>query len=55
MQLANQKAMVTSPAKKAINANRGKVAPFITNQMSLHDHQLQKIDGKTCNFSASQI
>jgi len=47
--------MASSPAKKAIDANRGKVAPFITNQVSLHDHQPQKIDGKTYNFSTSQI
>jgi len=47
--------MVSSPAKKAIDANRGKVAPFVTNQVSLHDHQPQKIDGKTYNFSSSQI
>jgi len=47
--------MLTSPAKKAIDANRGKVAPFVTNQVSLHDHQPQKIDGKTYNFSSSQI
>jgi len=30
-------------------------APFVTNQVSLHDHQPQKIDGKTYNFSTSQI
>jgi len=47
--------MASSPAKKAIDANRGKVAPFVTNQVSLHDHQPQKIDGKTYNFSSSQI
>jgi len=47
--------MSTLPAKKAINANRGKVAPFVTNQVILHDHQPQKIDGKTYNFSSSQI
>jgi len=47
--------MSTSPAKKAIDANRGKVAPFVTNQVSLHNHQPQKIDGKTYNFSSSQI
>jgi len=47
--------MATSPAKKAIDANRGKVAPFVTNQVSLHDHQPQKIDSKTYNFSTSQI
>jgi len=47
--------MLTSPAKKAIDANRGKVAPFVTNQVSLHDHQPQKINGKTYNFSSSQI
>jgi len=47
--------MATSPAKKAIDANRGKVAPFVTNQVSLHDHQPQKIDGKIYNFSSSQI
>jgi len=45
----------TSPAKKAIDANRGKVAPFVTNQVSLHNRQPQKIDGKTYNFSTSQI
>jgi len=50
------KAMASSPAKKkAIYPNRGKVAQFVTNQESLHDHQPQKIDGKTYNFSASQI
>jgi len=27
----------------------------LTNQVSLHDHQPQKIDGKTYNFSSSQI
>jgi len=47
--------MSTSPTKKAIDANRGKVVPFVTNQVSLHDHQPQKIDGKTYNFSTSQI
>jgi len=47
--------MVTSPAKKAIDANRGKVEPFVTNQVSLHDHQPQKINGKVYNFSSSQI
>jgi len=47
--------MSTSLAKKAIDANRGKVAPFVTNQVSLHDHQPQKIDGKTYNFCTSQI
>jgi len=47
--------METSPAKKAIDANRGKVAPFVTNQLSLHDHQPQKINGKTYKFSASQM
>jgi len=47
--------MSTSPAKKAIDANRGKVAPFVTNQVSLHDHQPQKINSKTYNFSSSQI
>jgi len=47
--------MASSPAKKAIDANRGKVAPFVTNQVSLHDHQPQKIDGKIYNFSSSQI
>jgi len=47
--------MASSPAKKAIDANRGKVAPFVTNQVSLHDYQPQKIDGKTYNFSTSQI
>jgi len=55
IQLPNHKAMATSPAKKAIDANRGKVAPFVTNQVSLHNHQPQKIDGKTYNFSAAQI
>jgi len=47
--------MASSPAKKAIDANRGKVALFVTNQVSLHNHQPQKIDGKTYNFSSSQI
>jgi len=47
--------MASSPAKKALYANKGKVAPFIINQVSLHDHQPQKIDGKTYNFSALQI
>jgi len=47
--------MANSPAKKAIDANRGKVAPFVTNQVSLHNHQPQKINGKTYNFSSSQI
>jgi len=47
--------MSTSPAKKAIDANRGKVAPFVTNQVSLHDHQPQRINGKTYNLSTSQI
>jgi len=47
--------MVTSPAKKAIDTNRGKMAPFVTNQVSLHNHQPQKIDGKTYNFSSAQI
>jgi len=47
--------MSTSPAKKAINANKGKVALFVTNQVSLHDHQPQKIDGKIYNFSSAQI
>jgi len=47
--------MATSPAKKAIDANRGKVTLFVTNQVSFHDHQPQKIDGKTYNFSSSQI
>jgi len=47
--------MATSPAKKAIDANRSKVAPFVTNQVSLHDHQPQKIDSKTYNFITSQI
>jgi len=46
--------MSTSPAKKAIDANRGKVAPFVTNQVSLHDHQPQKINGKVYNFSSAQ-
>jgi len=56
IQLSNQKSnMASSPAKKAIDANRGKVAPFVTNQVSLHDHQPQKIDGKTYNFSLAQI
>jgi len=31
------------------------VAPFVTNQVSLHEHQPQKIDGKVYNFSSSQI
>jgi len=53
--LKSKKAMATSPVKKAIDANRGKVAPFVTNQVSLHDHQPQKIDGKIYNFSSSQI
>jgi len=52
--LNNITTMASSPAKKAINANRGKVAPFVTNQVSLHDHQPQKIDGKTY-FSTAQI
>jgi len=47
--------MASSPAKKAIDANRGKVALSVTNQVSLHDHQPQKIGGKTYNFSTSQI
>jgi len=47
--------MSTSPAKKAIDTNRGKVAPFVTNQVSLHNHHPQKIDGKTYNFSSAQI
>jgi YHS domain-containing protein len=47
--------MSTSPAKKAIDTNRGKLAPFVTNQGSLHDHQPQKINGKTYSFSSSQI
>jgi len=47
--------MASSPAKKAIDANRGKVARFVTNQVSLHNHQPQKIDGKTYNFSSAQI
>jgi len=55
IQLPNQKAMATSLAKKAIDANRGKVAPLVTNQVSLHDHQPQKINGKVYNFSSSQI
>jgi len=46
--------MASSPAKKAIDANRGKVAPFVTNQVSLHDQQPQKIDGKVYNFSSAQ-
>jgi hypothetical protein len=46
--------MASSPAKKAIDANRGKVAPFVTNQVSLHDHQPQKVDGKVDNFSSAQ-
>jgi len=53
--LYNITTMASSPAKKAINANWGKVAPFITNQVSLHNHQPQKIDGKTYNFSSLQI
>jgi len=47
--------MSTSPAKKAIDTNRGKLAQCVTNQVSLHDHQPQKINGKTYNFSTSQI
>jgi len=47
--------MSSSPAKKAIDANRGKVALFVTNQVSLHNHQPQKIDSKTYNFSLAQI
>jgi len=47
--------MATSLAKKAIDTNRGKVALLVTNQVSLHDHQPQKIDGKVYNFSSSQI
>jgi len=47
--------MASSPAKKAIDANRGKVALFVTNQVSLHDHQPQKIDGKVYNFSLAQM
>jgi len=47
--------MVSSPTKKAIDANRGKAAPFVTNQVSLYNHQPQKIDGKTYNFSSSHI
>jgi len=48
IQLPNHKAMSTSPAKKAIDTNRGKVALFVTNQP-------QKIDGKVYNFSSAQI
>jgi len=55
IQLPNHKEMATSPAKKAIDANRGKVALFVTNQVSLHNHQPQKINGKVYNFSSSQI
>jgi len=33
----------------------GRWPPFVTNQVSLHDHQPQKINGKTYNFSTSQI
>jgi len=47
--------MASSPTRKAIDANRGKVALFVTNQVSLHNHQPQKIDTKTYNFSTSQI
>jgi len=47
--------MASSPTKKVIDANRGKVAPFVTNQVSLHDHQPQKIDGKVYNFSLVQM
>jgi len=47
--------MSSSPTKKAIDANRGKVAPFVTNQVSLHDTQPQKINGKVYNFSSAQI
>jgi len=47
--------MASSPTKKAIDANRGKVAPFVTNQVSLHDHQPQKINGKVYNFRSAQI
>jgi len=47
--------MASSTAKKAIDTNRGKVAPFVTNQVSLHNHQPQKIDGKTYNFSSAQM
>jgi len=47
--------MASSPAKKDIDSNRVKAAPFITNQVSLHDGQPQKIDGKTYNFSILQI
>jgi len=46
--------MASSPAKKAIDANKRKVAPFVTNQVSLHNHQPQKIDGKVYNFSSAQ-
>jgi len=46
--------MATSPSKKALDLNQGKVAPFITNQVSLHDHYPQKIGGKTYNFSTLQ-
>jgi len=31
------------------------VALFVTYQVSLHDHQPQKIDGKVYNFSSSQL
>jgi len=31
------------------------VAPFVTNQVSLHNHQPQKINRKTYNFSTAQI
>jgi len=47
--------MASIPAKKAIDANRGKAALFITNQVSLHEHQPQKIESKTYNFCISQI
>jgi len=47
--------MASSPAKKAKDANRGKVARFVTNQVSLHNHQPQKIDSKTYNFSSVQM
>jgi len=47
--------MASSPAKKALDANKGKVAPFIANRVSLHDYQIQQIEGKTYNFSSSQI
>jgi len=54
IQLAQQTAMVTSLAKKATDTNRGKVALFVTNKVSLHDHKPQKIDGKTEHLTDSQ-